>query len=163
MPFPATRHADAYVGASRDQGPRAAPRADAQVGGLFRSGERVNGPVRSLPLSEIRCPHLPGVPQEVVAPPFENQAHGDRARQRPVPPRRLVGPPATQVPTSPHAAVPAPILTAPRPDRAGVEARTALGHPQPVFRHPGCTARHRRRVLQPMEQAQSSTATAMLH
>ena len=163
MPFPATWHADPHVGASRDQGPSSAPRADTQVRGLLRGGARAGGHVCALHLPEIRCPDLRGVPQEVVAAPLTRQAHGGRAGQRTVPPRRLAGATATQVPTSPEAAVPAAVLTAPRPDRAGVEARKTPGDPQPVFCHTGRTARRRRSRLRPMEQTQSGTATLMLH
>ena len=161
MPFPATRNADSQVGAPRDQGPRAHPRADSQVGGLFRGCEPADREVRSLHMPDIQCADLRGVPQDVGAVPLARYAHGGRAGQRPVPPCRLVGAAAAQVPTSPDAPVPAAVRTAPGPDRAGVETRKTPGHPQPLFRHTGRAAHHRRRVLRPMEKIQSSAATVM--
>jgi hypothetical protein len=56
-----------------------------------------------------------------------------------------------------------PVLAAPRPDRAGLEARTTHGHPQPVFRHPGRPACGRRSMLRQMDKTQSGAATVMLH
>lgn len=91
-----------------------------------------------LPLvRQVRRAHVRSFPEEVAAALFAGQAHGDRAGQREIPPCRVAGAFATAIPQSSEFAVPAAIQSATGPDRAGLEAGTALGDAQPLLRNPG--------------------------
>ena len=163
MPFPATGDADPEGGRARDQGSRAAPRADPQIGGLFRGRDRADGPVHSRHLFAIRGPDVRRRPQEVGAPSPPGQADGGNPRPRPLSPCPAAGATAAPVSPLPHPGMSAALLAAAGPDRAGVEARPTPGHPQPGFRHAGRAAGPRRRLLQSMEKTESSAAQIRLH
>lgn len=163
MPFPATRHAHSHVGATRDQGSGARARAHSKIRGLLRCRQPAHRKIRPLDVSGIQCGDLRRLSPEAVATSFAWPADGHRAGQRPVPPRRLVGPVAAPVPGHPDAAVPATVLSATRSHRAGVEARPTTGHAQPVLRHAGGTPRYRRNLLRRLATTESSVKAIMRH
>lgn len=148
MPFPATRHTVPDVGAAGDQRPGAVPRTHAQIGGLLWGCELEDWQIRPFDVREIRRAHIRNISKEAAAAPLARQAHGHRARQRPIPPCHIVGTPVAQIPQSAGLAVLAAIQPATGSHRAGLETGAAAGHTQPVLRHLGRIALRSRIMFQ---------------
>src|ERR1700687_5423593 len=163
MPLPTTRLALPDVGASGDQGPSAAARPDPQVRGLLRRRELSHRNFRAHVLRHLQCRDLPGLPQKAVAAPLDSKTHDQRARQRPLSPRPATGCVPAQIPACFLIAVPAALQSPARLDRAGLEARPALGDAQPVLRHAPRTARSSKPLLRCLAATPPSTEASMLH
>jgi len=163
MPLPAARHAVPYVGTARDQGSRAVPCAHPQVSGLLWRCQPGQRQVRPIHVREIRCSDVRGVSEETVAASHARQAHGDCARQRPVPPRHPVGPFAQKIPRSPDFAIPAAIQPAVGAHRTSLEIDSAHGNAQPLLCNSGRGACRSRHLLQPVAKCQSRAPSIMRH
>lgn len=85
--------------------------------------------------------------ETATSPPQPRPAHGARARQRRIPPRRLASPTAAQVPACAQAPVPASVQPAARTDRAALETRPAPSHAQSILHHSRRTDRCRHPAL----------------
>ena len=163
MPFPATRLALPYVGASRDQGSRATARADPQVRGFVRRGEFSHRHFRTHVLRRLQCRDLPGLPQKTVTASLESKAHDHRARQRPLSPRPATGSVPTQMPACALIAV-SPALQSPaRLDRAGLEAHASTRGAQPLLRYVRRATRRREHLLRCLAATLLGAGASMLH
>jgi len=163
MPLPATRHPMPDVGAAGAQGSRVDPCAHPKVGGLLWRGEPGQREVYSLHGREVRCPDVRGVPEEAAAASLARQAHGCRAGQRQIPPCRVAGTLAAEIPPGAHAALFAAVQPAAGAHRARLEARAPNGDAQPLLRYVGRTARRHRAMLRSLATSQFRSASAMRH
>src|SRR3972149_668209 len=121
MPLPAARNTHPNVdppGATRSG---VAARAHPQVDRLLRGREPTLGQVRLVARAKVRFGHLRGFPETTASTPQPRPAHGARARQRLIPPRRLASPIAAQVSACAQARVPASVQSPAPTDRAALD------------------------------------------
>ncbi len=163
MPLPATWHTLPDVGASGDQGSGVAPRSHTQVGGLFRFRQFEHWKLRSLPMQQVRCPHVRSLPEEVAAASHECQAHGDRAGQREIPSRPAACAVAETILQRSDIAFPAAIQSATGPHRAGLKTGSPFGDAQPFLLYLGRIAHRSRFVFRPLAETKHRAATIMRH
>lgn len=154
MPFPAAWHPMPDVGAAGDQGSRIGPCAHPQVGGLFWRSQPHQRQIHLLHVREVRCPDVRGLPEKAVAASFARQAHGHRAGQRPIPPCRVAGAVAAEIPQGTYAALSTAIQPATGPHRTGLETRPPHGNAQPLLPDIERTARRSRAMLRPLAETQ---------
>ena len=158
MPLPTARHAVPYVGAARDQGSRAVPCSHPQVSGLLWRCQPRQRQVRPFHVREIRCSDVRGIPEETVAASHARKTHGDRARQRPIPPCHLVGTVTQEIPSGHDLVIPTAIQPTVGSHRAGLEIDSPHGNAQPLLCHPDRSPCRRRHLLRPLAKSQSCVA-----
>lgn len=150
MPFPTARFPPSDVGAARNQGSGLATCAHPQVSRLLWCREFNHRQVRQRNMQGIQCRNLQGLPQEITATPFSQQAHGGRAGQRPLPPRRVTCAIPAQVPRRTATIVLAAVQSATRADRTCLETCSPHRYAQPIFRYACRSAGGRRNVFRPL-------------
>ena len=163
MPLPTTRYPHPHVGAAGNKGPRRSPCANPQIGCLLWCGQSANRETCLLLFAKLRRANLRGILEEASARSFARQAHGGRARQRPIPPREIAGAAAVQIPSGLDAALPAAVFAATGARRASLEINAATRHPQPVLRHTRRNPCRRRKVSPKVDEAQSYITQTMRH
>jgi hypothetical protein len=147
MPFPTTRLTSSDVGATRNQGSDLATCTHPQVSRLLWCREFNDWQVCQSNVHGIQCRNVQRLPQKVIETPFSQQAHGDRAGQRPLPSRRVTDTLPAQVPRRTATVVLAAVQSATRADRTCLEARSPNRYAQSIFRDACRSARGRRSVF----------------
>ena len=163
MPLPTTWHPVSEVGTARGQGSRVAPRSDPKVGGLFRCGPLEQRKVCSLPVREVQRADVRGFPEVAAAASLTRQTHGDRARQRQIPPCRASGPSTQETPESTDLALFAALQSAVGAYRTSLEARSSHGYAQPFLRNAGRNTLRNRHLLRSLAKTKLRIAKIMRH
>ena len=163
MPLPTAWHPVPNVGAARSQGSRFAPCSYPKIGGLLRRRQPRHGQIRPLPMREVRCAHVRELPKKAAAAPHTRQTHGDRTRQRQVPPRRALGALAQEVPGNTDLALLAAIQSAVGSHRTSLEVGPSHGNTQPVLCNSGRSPQRGRNLLRPLAETQHCVAQIMRH
>lgn len=163
MPLSTARFASTHVDPARNQGSSLAACADPKIRGVLWRGEFKHRQVCVCNVRRVQCRDVPGIPQETVAVPLPRQAHGGRAGQRQIPPRRFAGTFPAQIPQGVEIVVPATVQSAARTDRTSLEARPTNRHAQPVLCDTRRGARCRRNLFQSLAKTQSGVAQIMRH
>jgi hypothetical protein len=86
MPLPAAWKPMHYVGSSRGQGSDAAPYSHAEIRGSIWSRQPTRRTVGDRILSQVRCPHVLGLSEEIAPPQAMRPAPCPCSRQRPISP-----------------------------------------------------------------------------
>ena len=158
MPLSTARFASTHVDTARNQGSSLAACADPQIRGVLRGGELKHRQVCACHVQRVQCRNVPGIPQETIAAPFSRQAHGGRAGQRQISPRRVAGTFPAQIPQGAEIVVPAAVQSAARTDRTSLEARPTNRHSQPVLCDTRRSSRCGRNLFQSLAKTQSGVA-----
>jgi hypothetical protein len=163
MPLPTARHTMPDVGAARGQGSGADACAHPQIGSVLWRGQSEYGQIHTHHVREVRCSHLRDLSEEASAASLARQAHGDRAGQRQVPPRRTSQAIAAEISIRAQLAVSAAVQPAVGTHRAGLEAGSSNGYAQLLLRNPGRRALSSRAMLRPLATTQFGAAQTMRH
>lgn len=163
MPLPAARHALPHVGAPGDQRPGALARANAQVRGLLRGGQRAQRQVRVPERALVQRRDLRGLSEAAHSASRPRQAHGAGPGQCEVPPCAIACAAATKVLQGAHAAVPTALQSAAQHDRTALEACAPARHPQPVLRDPRGLDPGGLDPVPPLAKTQHGAAKIMLY
>src|SRR5438874_1650897 len=163
MSLPATRFALSNVGATGNQGPHLAARADPKVRGLLRRRQFGHRSVRTHDVRDLQRRDVPALSQAAAAPKDLRTTHDPGARQRPLSSRTTPGhvfaPPCSRSAT----AVSTALQPATGPDRASLETGPAPGDAQPLLRNASRSAQSGHRLLQSLAPTEQSVAPPMLH
>ena len=163
MPFPTARHTLPNVDSPGGQRPGVDPRAHAQVDSLLWRSELGDREIRIPLMRHLRCQDIRDISQVTTAPPHARQTHGNRLGQRPIPPRQVTRAVAAKASQGADPPIPAAVQPAVGADRASLETRPTLGHPQPILRDAWRGAGRCRAVLRTMAKTQLSTEAIMRH
>ena len=163
MPLPTTRHTLPNVDCAGDQRPGADPCSHTPVDCLLWRREFGDREIRVRLVRYVRCQNIRSVFDVVAASTHPRQAHGDRVRQRPIPPCQATRTAAAQIPQSADAPIPAAIQSAVGADRTSLETHPAIGHPQPALRNTWRSARRRADMFQSVAETQLCTEETMRH
>ncbi len=163
MPLPTARHAMPDVGTARGQGSRADACARPQIGGLLWCGQFEYKEIHTCHVREVRRSHLRELSEEAATASLAQQAHGRRAGQCQVPPRRTSQAIAAEISIRAQLAVSTAVQPAVGTNRAGLEADPSNGYAQLLLRNPGRRAQSSRAMLRPLATTQFGAASTMRH
>lgn len=158
MPLPAAWHAMPDVGTARGQGSGADACAHPKIGGLLWCGQSQYRKIHTRHVRKIRRRYVRELSEEAPAASPAQQAHGDSAGQRQVPPRHTSQALAAEISHRAQFAVSAAVQSAVGSHRAGLEAGPPHRHAQPLLRHVERTARCGRAMLRPVATTQFGAA-----
>jgi hypothetical protein len=162
MPLPTTRHTMPDGGAARGQDPVLLHAPTRKSVACFGAVSLSNGKfVRSM------CKQFDAVTCEAFLKQLQRHrarhTHDHRAGQCHLPPCQPVEAVAAEIPQGPHALVPAAIQPATGASRAGLEARSPVGHAHSVLCHVARIARGGRTMLRPLAQTQCCAPKTLRH
>lgn len=163
MPLPATRHTLSHVGTAGRQRPHPLACAYAQVGSVFRRGQRPYRETGYRLRADIQRGILPALLDAPAQAPFPQQAPRLGAGQRQVPPRPYATALAARAPQGTHTHVLAAIQSRTQSSRAGLETHPPIGDPQSTLPNSRPCRRSRARTLQPLGETQSTVGETMRH
>jgi hypothetical protein len=163
MPFPATRHSQPYVGATRGQGPRDCPRTNPSLHGVLWGYMPPQRSIGQQSYAKVQCCHLCRVLTPHYPTPTTEQAHGPDPGQCPVPSRQNPQALASQASKIAYAVVSPAVQPGTQSDREGLETGTSPCYPQSILLNTGRSRRCRQGTTCSMGTPQFPVASLMRH
>lgn len=163
MPFPAARHTEPNVGATRDKRPDTETCTYAQIGSVLRCCQHEHWQVRANHLRQVQRRNVRAFSEEIVTTPYPRKTDADYPGQRPVPPCSAACPIIEKISQHSEAGVSAAIQPAACSNRTSMEACQTHCNTQPILCNVEHADRGRRIMFRPMEKTKPYSEKIMRH
>lgn len=163
MPFPAARHTEPNVGATRDKRPDIETCAYAQIVSVLWCGQHKLWQVRSNHLRQVQRRNIRAFSEEIVTTPDTRQTNGDHLGQRQIPPCSAACSLVNKISQHSEIGISTAIQSATCSNRTSMEACQADCNTQPILCNVDHVGRGRRSMFRPMEKTKPYFKKIMRH